>query len=166
MSRGRNITVEDHLDIKDIDELLTNHKKSYMIYQRLLFIKMLKEGKTVKDASEFLNINRASGSRWLKLYNEKGFEGLIPNYDNCGRNCYLTDKQKEELKEIISNSNENYTLKKIQKIIKKKYNIDYSEKQVWIIVREKLGFNHGKPFTKYSKKPENTETILKKTPKT
>ncbi|MCC7553753.1 MAG: helix-turn-helix domain-containing protein [Methanobacteriaceae archaeon] len=152
MSRGRNISIEDHLDIDYINDLLSEYKKSYMIYQRLLFIKMLKEGKTVKDASEFLNVNRASGSRWLKLYNEKGFEGLIPNYDNCGRNCYLTNEQKEELKQIISNSDENYTLKRIQKLIKEKFNIEYSEKQVWVIVREKLGFNYGKPFTKHSKK--------------
>ena len=166
MSRGRNISIEDHLDIDDINDLLSEYKKSYMIYQRLLFIKMLKKGKTVKDASEFLNMNRASGSRWLKQYNEHGMDGLIPNYENCGRKCYLTNEQKEELKQIISNSDENYTLKKIQKLIKEKFNIEYSEKQVWVIVREKLGFNYGKPFTKYSKKPKNAEKTLKKTPKT
>jgi len=109
MSRGRNISIEDHLDIDYINDLLSEYKKSYMIYQRLLFIKMLKEGKTVKDASEFLNVNRASGSRWLKLYNEKGFEGLIPNYDNCGRNCYLTNEKIILLKEFKNLLKKNLT---------------------------------------------------------
>jgi transposase len=163
MSSGRKITIENHLSEEEIDGLLKEFKQSYMIYRRLLFLKSLKSNFNIKEASNLLGIRRETGSRWLKLYNEQGFDGLIPNYENCGRKPFLTKKDLNKLKEIISSSEEKLTLKTVGKIIKDKFGVDYSEKQVWVIVREKLGFNYGKPFLNYSNKPENPEEDLKKT---
>ena len=47
-------------------------------------------------------------------------------------------------------------------LIEEKCGITYSEKQVWVITRQKLNLNYGKPFTQYNTRPENPEEDLKK----
>ena len=47
-------------------------------------------------------------------------------------------------------------------LIEEKYGITYSEKQVWVITRQKLNLNYGKPFIQYNARPENPEKDLKK----
>ena len=100
--------------------------------------------------------------RWVKQYNENGIAGLFLNYSNCGRKSYLTDQQLNELKEIITGNEEKYNLKDVRNLIKEKYGITYSEKQIWVITRQKLNLNYGKPFIKYNTRPENPEEDLKK----
>lgn len=163
MASGRKIEIKNHLNANDVEDLLNEFKVYYTLYRRLIFLELLLKGETVKFASEILGIRRETGSRWLKEYNEKGFDGLMPNYGNCGRHSLLSIEQKQELKEILSNPEKNYTLKDAHKIIKEKFGIDYSIKQVWIITRKELGLNYGKPFIKYSKMPETPELDLKKT---
>jgi len=165
MASGRNIEIKNHLDANEVENLLNEFKVYYTLYRRLIFLKLLMKGETVKFASEILGIRRETGSRWLKEYNEKGFDGLMPNYGNCGRHSLLTDKQKQELKKILSNPEETYTLKDAHNIIKEKFGVDYSTKQVWVITRKELGLNYGKPFIKYSEMSETPELDLKKTPK-
>jgi len=163
MKSGRKIKIENHLNENDVDDLLNEFKQYYTIYRRLLFLKLLLKGETVKYASEILGIRRETGSRWLKQYNKDGFEGLSPNYENCGRHSLLTEEQKQELKKTLSDPEKSYTIKDAHKIIKDKFGIDYSIKQVWVITREQLGLKYGKPFVKYSNAPENPEIELKKT---
>lgn len=163
MKSGRKIKIENHLNENDIEDLLNEFKQYYATYRRLLFLKLLMKGETIKYASEILGIRRETGSRWLKQYNKEGFGGLSPNYENCGRHSLLIKEQKQELKKILSDPEKNYTIKDAHKIIKDKFGIDYSIKQVWVITREQLGLNYGKPFIKYSNAPENPEIELKKT---
>jgi transposase len=139
MKSGRKFKIENHLSLDEINELLKKFKEPHMIYQRLILLKLLNNGKTIKEASEFIGVRRETGSRWLKRYNENGVEGLMLDYKNCGRHSFLTDEQKRDLKEILSKLEKNYTLKDAKKIIKDNYGIDYSEKQVWVIIREQLG---------------------------
>ena len=68
-----------------------------------------------------------------------------------------------ELKEIITSSEESYSIDDVQKIIKDTFGVNYDYKTVWRIVRKKLGLNYGKPFIKYSSRPEDAEKHLKKT---
>jgi len=165
MKSGRKIQIKNHLDINDVENLLSEFKIYYTIYRKLIFLKLLMKGETVKFASEIIGIRRETGSKWLKEYNKEGFEGLVPKYENCGRHSLLTAQQKEELKEILSNPEKNYTLKDAHRIIKEKFGITYSIKQVWVITRKQLGLNYSKPFIKYSETPENPELNLKKTQK-
>ena len=166
MSTGRKYHIEEHLSEDKLNELLKEYKQYYIVYRRLLFINMLYKDYSIKEASEILGINSATGGRWLNSYNDKGFEGLFSNYSNCGRKSELTEEEMEKLNQYILDSEDNLTLKMIRKWINDEFNVLYSEKQVWVIVRQKLGFNYGKPFIKYSKKPKDAEKQLKKTQKT
>ena len=49
-----------------------------------------------------------------------------------------------------------------QKYILDEFSISYSYKQVWEILKQKLGFNYGKPFLKFQEQPENYKEDLKK----
>ena len=62
----------------------------------------------------------------------------------------------------LSNLKEKYNLKDVGNLIEEKYGIRYSEKQIWVITRQKLNLNYGKPFIQYNTRPENPEEDLKK----
>ena len=157
-----NNKIEKHLELSEIAEMLKEYKKYYNVYRRLLVIHMVANGESIAKASKNINISRKTGERWVKQYNENGVGGLFSNYSNCGRKSYLTDQQLKELKEIITGNEEKYNLKDVSNLIEEKYGITYSEKEVWVITRQKLNLNYGKPFIQYNTRPENPEKDLKK----
>lgn len=157
-----NKKVKNHLELSEIEALMREHRESYEIYRRLLLIRMVTKGQSISKASENLNISRKTGERWIKKYNEKGVDGLFSDYSNCGRKSYLSNEQLEELRQIIIGNEENFNLKDVKNLIEEKYGIQYSEKQIWVITRKKLGLNYGKPFIEYNTRPENPKDDLKK----
>ena len=54
---------------------------------------------SLTDTAKILDIDRRTGSEWLKRYNENGIEGLIPRYNERGKKCRLSDEQLKELEE-------------------------------------------------------------------
>ena len=153
--------VENHLSAKELKDLIKFYKNNCRMHQRFVFINMIRENIMVSKACEILNIGESTGHKWLDLYNEKGPEGLNLNYQNCGRHSLMSDEQLDELSRIIEN--EDYlTAQRTHEIIKNRYNIDYSIQNVNIVLK-KLGYNKGKPYQKFSKRPKNAEKMLKKT---
>ena len=55
-----------------------------------------------------------------------------------------------------------WTLREVQKLIKEEFNVEYSEMQVWRILTS-WNMHHAKPYVLDKKKPDDAETILKKT---
>lgn len=155
------IKIETHLSIKELDEIISELKVDVKVYQRAIFLKLVMQKKPISHSAEFVGVTRETGFNWLKKYNAEGFDGLIPKYGG-GRPSLLTDKQFEELKEIIVNSERSYSIREVQKLIIDKYKVNYSYKQAWEICKKKLNLNYGKPFPIYDKKPDNAEEILKK----
>ena len=81
-----------------------------------------------------------------------GLDGLKPSFGG-GRPSKLSYEQQVELDNIIENT-PNLSMKNVQQIIKEKFNVEYSLKQIGVIVR-KLGYNYSKAypiFTKNSKR--------------
>ena len=159
----RNKKIAGHLELTEIKDVMKEYKDSYDMYRKLLVISMVYQGETISKASKYVHTSRKTGERWVKNYNEKGLEGLYSNYHNCGRKALLSNEQLDELKEIITSSDESYTIDDVQKLIKERYDVNHDYKTVWTIVRKKLGLNYGKPFIKYSERPEDAEEQLKKT---
>ena len=56
-------------------------------------------------------------------------------------------------------------MKDVHQLVNKKFNVDYSLKQIGKIVR-KLGYNYRKAYPKFSKSPEDAEEQLKKLKRT
>ena len=146
---------------QELNEIISELRIDVKVYQRAIFLKMVMQKKPISHAAEFVGVTRETGFNWLKKYNKEGFNGLIPKYGG-GRPSLLTKKQFKELKEIIINSEKNYSIREVQKLINDKYGVNYSYKQAWEISKKKLNLNYGKPFPIYTKKPKNAEEILKK----
>lgn len=149
-------------EIIELDKHLKEYSHDHKMYIRCLAVKMIILGETRKKVGEFLNVNRQTVGRWYKQYTEQGFEGLEPDYSNCGVECRLTDEQLAEIQKIVTDPKNHYDIKRTRKLIKDDYGVDYSYKQVWIISREKLGLNYRKPYLKYHEAPEDAEEQFKK----
>lgn len=152
----------DENEIEELNECIAKYRPSHKMYIKLIAVKDVKTGKTRTEVSENLHVNRRTVGNWVKSYEEEGIAGLMPKYENCGLKCRLSNEQLLELKEILTDPKESYSLKDAKKIIKDRFDVDYSIKQVWVITRKKLGLNYRKPFIKYNEAPENAEGIFKK----
>lgn len=159
---GQKATIIKHLESDELKAIMQEMKESCRIYKRLKLITIVSEGNSIAKASKSLNISRKTGERWVKQYNEKGLEGLYPNYSNGGRKPKLPNEKLGELKEKITSEGKLYTIKEVQQLIKEEYDVDYDYKSVWRIVRKKLNLNYGKPFIKYKERPKDAEKDLKK----
>jgi transposase len=123
---------------------------------------MVKLGQSRTSVGEYMHKDRKTVGNWVKAYNEQGINGLIPDYSKCGTKSKLTDQQLLKLKNTLTNPNKNYTLKDAKKLIELEFGVTYSYKQVWEIVRKKLGLNYRKPFIIYNEAPKDAENILLK----
>ncbi len=123
----------------------------------MLFIKSLYAGKSPQAAEE-VGISKVTGYEWLHEWNEKGLEGLKPNYGG-GRPSELSEEQKEELKAILK-SRDDWTIKEVRELIKEEFGVEYSFRHVTRILRS-LGMKYAKPYQLDYRKPENGEEEFK-----
>ncbi len=151
MTGKSKIKIEPHLTIDELNKIISELRIDVKVYQRAIFLKLVMQKKPISHAAKFVGVSRETGFNWLKKYNKEGFNGLIPKYGG-GRPSLLTDKQLEELKDIITNSNKNYSVREVQQLISERYGVNYSYKQAWEVSRKKLNLNYGKPFPIYDKK--------------
>ncbi|MDR0913027.1 MAG: helix-turn-helix domain-containing protein [Methanobrevibacter sp.] len=161
MTNGSKLITNEELTIEDMDELIKECKFSQRLYQRLVFLKCVKQGNTITFAADLVGVTRQTGARWIKSYNENGLWGLIPKFGG-GRPSYLSDEQKAEIRSIVTQEDLNYSISDVRKLILSKYNIEYSYKQVWVIIKKQFGLNYGKPFPLYDNRPDTAKEDLKK----
>ena len=149
-------------EIKMLENYLKEYRREHNIYMRILAVRMVKLGQTRTDVGKYIHKDRKTVGNWVKAYNERGIDGLIPDYSKCGVKSKLSDEQLLELKNTIIDSNESYNIKDVKKLIELEFEVTYSYKQVWEIVRKKLGLNYRKPFIIYNEAPEDADDLLLK----
>ena len=159
MSVNENLNKEE---IKFLENEMKKYQREFKLYRRIQAVRMVKLGETISKTAEYAHVHRNSVGNWVKKYDEQGIDGLKSDYSNCGAESRLTDEQLMELYEIIVNSDTRYSIGDVRQLIKDKFNVKYSIKQVWVITREKLGLNYCKPFLIYKESPENADEIFKK----
>ena len=156
----KNMNNED--EVKELTKHLEEYKHPFKMYIRILAVKMVKLGESRIKVGEYLHVNRQTVGKWVRIYDEEGIDGLDPDYSKCGAKSRLNDDQLEELYEILSNPNSHYTIKEARKLIKDKYEVNYSIKQVGVITRLKFGLNYRKPFIRYQEEPPEAREDFKK----
>lgn len=152
-----NVMSEDELNDKIASK---NISKRY--YERLLAMRLISLGFNHKEVSEMLLISYTSVYRWAKQCEEKGLEGLLPNF-NGGRKSKFIEEDRIKFKTRLKQE-KNLSMTAAQNILRNEFHYDFSLPYVCRLVRD-LGFNYGKPRPKFNKEPENAEEILKKTSK-
>ena len=124
-------------EILDLQKELKKYKKEHDLYIRIQSVLLVKSGETRKKVAEFNGVHRNTVGIWVQNYDEKGIDGLKSDYSNCGAESRLTNEQLMELYGILTDPEKHYTLKDARNIIKNKYGVKYSNKQVWVITRKK-----------------------------
>jgi len=142
-----------------MDELKTliRREKDKRVFERLLFIRQLYLGAGVREACERLCISEDTGYEWLNQWNEKGYEGLIPEFGG-GRPPKLTDEQKEQVKEKLK-AKDNWLTREVRAVIKQDFDVGYSERQMVRVLKE-FGMHYAKPYPHDYRQPGNADEIL------
>lgn len=152
------LKLKDYDDNDKIDKLIKEKEIEVRYLNRLYFIRYMKKGHSIKEASDFVKVTVQTGTNWVHKYNNEGIEGLYYNYQNCGRHCKLSNDDKKKLTQIIDSKND-LSMSDIQEIIKNEFDIVYSKKQVGVIVKD-LGFTYTKAYPHFKDSPEDAEEQL------
>lgn len=160
MSKPEKIPIQKLMSIEEINRKIKTVEKDVKVLKRLYFVKFRYGGDSVEKAAEKVGVTKRIGYIWQGRWNDEGYEGIIPRYAG-GRPSKLTQQQKNELQKLL-NRKESWTTKEVKELISKEFNIDYTLKQIYIILRD-MGMNFGKPYPRDYRRPLNAEEILKKT---
>ena len=160
MSKPEKIPIQRLMSVEELNRKIKTVEKDVKILKRLYFVKFRYDGDSVDKASEKVGVTKRIGYIWQGRWNKNGYEGIIPRYAG-GRPSKLTQQQKNELRQLL-NQNESWTTKEVKELILKKFNADYTLKQIYIILRD-IGMNFGKPYQRDYRRRPNAEEILKKT---
>jgi putative transposase len=160
VARPENITIERHITAEELQKRIKSLEKDVKVVQRLYFIKYRYEGVTVEEAANRVGISKPVAYIWQDRWNKEGYEGLKPKFAG-GKPSKLSDDQKEQLKKIL-NKRDDWTTDEIKKLISDEFMVEYSLKQIRIILK-KFGMKLAKPFPHDYRRPDDAEEILKKT---
>jgi transposase len=160
MGRKQEKELIKHVTLDDLNIRIKKEEKSVRILERLYFIRFLYKGDAIKSACEKVNITEPTGYSWLESWNKQGYIGLIPKFSG-GPKPKLDAAEREELKQILSGK-DYWSLREVRILIKEKFEIEYSEMQVWRMLTA-WKMHHAKPYVLDKKRSDDAETILKKT---
>lgn len=123
-------------------------------------IRLLQAGKISAVVARAVSAARSSVSRWQKTFKRKGHAGLAAK-SIPGRPARLSAKQKHQLEQYLLDGpltagykTDLWTLKRIARLIKKRFRIQYHPGHVWKILRA-LGWSSQKPERRATQRDEN-----------
>jgi transposase len=143
MGRKQEKEIIRHLTLENLNKKIKKEEISVRVLKRLYFIRFLYNGDSIKEACERVDITEPTGYSWLNSWNYQGYTGLIPNFSG-GPKPKLRDAEKEELKRLLGEK-DTWTLREVRMIIKERFNVEYSEMQVWRILTS-WNMHHAKPY--------------------
>ena len=146
-----------HIPLDEM-KLLIRKEKNKHVHERLLFICQLYFGDSFREARTRMCISEQTAYDWLKRWNEKGYDGLVPGFGG-GRPPELNKDNKEQLKKMIREKN-NWLTSEIRALIRKEFNVSHTERHVSRILRS-LGMNYAKPYPTDYRQPRDAEERLK-----
>ena len=134
-----NLKTRNDLTVDEI-ELLMKHEKELKVYKKLSYLRFRALGYTKKEAFNAAFIKKSTGYNIEDKYAEQGYYGLLDKKKKkgTGRKLKLNTKQLNELSKILKSEND-LTIHKVQKIIKDKWEVEYTYTGV-----KKLLINHFK----------------------
>jgi putative transposase len=160
MGRKQEKEIVKHVTLEELNKIIKKEEKSVRVLERLYFVKFIYKGDTIKEACQKVNISEPTGYSWLDSWNQQGYKGLVPNFSG-GPKPKVGEAEREELKRMLGDKDA-WTLREVRELIKEKFNVEYSEMQVWRILTS-WNMHHAKPYVLDKRRPDDAETILKKT---
>jgi transposase len=131
-------------NLKEEIQLLLKQERNLVVKERLIAVSLFINGMLKRDIATTVGKGTDTIGRWITAYFEGGVEAL---QDNRGgdHKSYLTDKNKEELKNIIINTYpiifKGWDGKIIVDLIKSKYDVTYTRTGVYALMKS-LGITY------------------------
>ena len=104
-------------------------EKNTKMYHRLQTLYLINKGKENKDIVDILEINKNSITKWIKIYREKGIDGLCQPI-NYNRRSAKIDDYIEKIKQDVKD-NTISTLTELQNWIKTEYSLQIELSWLW-----------------------------------
>jgi putative transposase len=134
MSKPEQIPIHRSWSLDELNKRIRTLERDAKILKRLYFIKYRYEGARVEVSARRVGITKSVGYIWQRRWNEHGYAGLIPRYAG-GRPSKLLEEQKEQLKALLK-ERDDWTTKEVRKYIQRAFGVDYTAKQVRIILKD------------------------------
>lgn len=125
---SRQAYINKSVSISEIRKVKRDLQKFVDLYEKVTFIEELYYDETVKSAMEKRGKTPQTGYKWLKNWNENGFEGLFRK-EGSGRISKLSDYQLEILKANISVKGLS-SISEIKNEIYSEFGVTYSERHL------------------------------------
>jgi putative transposase len=154
MAKWDRIGIKRKIPVEELDKRIKSLELDVKVLDRLHFIRNRYLGDSVELAASKSGVTKRVGYIWQERWNKEGYEGLKPKYGG-GRPAQITNEQKSELKEILT-ERDDWTTKKVRKLIKDKFDVEFSEKHVRTILRN-LGLKFARPYPKDYRRPPDAE---------
>lgn len=152
------IAIDQKITLDELNSFI-KHENNSRVLKRLYFIKFRYLGDSVEEATDKTGVTKKTGYYWQEAWNQGGYAALTPEFGG-GRKSKLTDEQKNELRTLLE-AKDYWTTREVLELIKAKYSVKYSQKQVGVILHS-FNMYHSKPYTLDYRRPENAKEILKK----
>ena len=120
--------IKKDIPLSEIRKVKQDLQKFVDLYEKVTFIEEIYCNETVKSAMEKRGKTPQTGYKWIKNWNDEGFDGLFRK-SGSGRNSKLSDFQFKVLREnIISKGLSNVS--EIRDEIKNEFGVTYSERHL------------------------------------
>ena len=125
---SRQAYIDKKIPITEIRKVKRDLQKFVDLYEKVTFIEDLYSDETVKSAIEKKGKTPQTGYKWLKSWNDEGFDGLFRK-EGSGRISKLSDYQIEILKTNIAIKGLS-SISDIKNEIQSEFGVTYSERHL------------------------------------
>ena len=126
------------------------HEETAREFRRRRAIVLMESGWSIPLIAEALGVSRVSILRWRQLAQS---EGGLTMKRHKGPSPKLTDEQVTELKELLSQGatahgwvNDLWTARRVASLIRKRFEVKYSQSHVTRIIRKRMGWSPQRPL--------------------
>ena len=132
------IDIFRNMSKSELKEAMYEYVIAHRIYERLYAMSLLAEGYSYDMVAHKMGKSYQTIHRWAKLCESEGIGGLKPNYEG-GRPEKLSKEDLQKLDNMIQGYDE-ITTDQVHDLILKEFDVEYSMKQVWVILTQKLNY--------------------------
>jgi putative transposase len=155
---SKRITLVRHISREDLESRCRKEKDA-RVKERALAILRLYDGTTEEETARSVARCEKSVRNWLKRWNEKGYDGLAPEFDG-GPKPRINGSEWDRIVQEIEGKG--MTIKDVEVYVKDTRGVQYAYKTVWEILRKEKKVKYGKAYKMNAKRPADAEGILKK----
>ena len=162
---ARPLYLPSYFEKEDFKKLYKTHgQKKHGI--RLLALKYLQEGKSVKTVAVLLFKTENTIKEWVRFYEEGGLERLLSIGSGRGAKSKLSHLEKEQLKDEIahlttSRKGGRIRAEDIKEVIQTKFKVEYGLSGVYAVLHH-LGYSWITARSIHPKADENLQNSFKK----